>query len=70
MPPAWRADSLPKSHLGNPRLRYIWAKNNKEAGEEAREGGVRDDRSLPSGSEETVVNEGVLCILGGKGLQV
>ena len=29
-----------------------------------------DDCPLTSVSEETLVNEGVLCILGGKGLQV
>jgi len=35
--------------------------------ESEREG---DDCSLPSGSEGTLVNEGVLRILGGKGIQV
>ena len=46
-------------------LRII--KKQEKKAESEREG---DDCSLPSGGEETLVNEGVLCILGGKGLQV
>ena len=46
-------------------LRII--KKQEKKVESEREG---DDCSLPSGGEETLVNEGVLCILGGKGLQV